>query len=156
MTRIAFLAGAAALVLSPLSAIAADDHAVVAAPDTLKWAPGPPGYPKGAEFTIITGNPGQEGPFVLRIKAPAGYKVPPHMHPADENVTVLSGSVNFGMGEKVDAAKETAVKPGGYFKASKGMAHYAAFPEPTIIQVHGVGPTGISYINPADDPRKSN
>jgi hypothetical protein len=48
------------------------------------------------------------------------------------------------------------VKPGGYFKASKGMAHYASFTEPTIIQVHGVGPTGISYINPADDPRKSN
>jgi quercetin dioxygenase-like cupin family protein len=156
MTRIAFLAGAAALLLSPLSAIAADDHAVVAAPDTLKWAPGPPGYPKGAEFAIITGSPGQEGPFVLRLKAPAGYKVPPHTHPADENATVLSGSVNFGTGEKVDAAKETAVKPGGYFKASKGMAHYASFTEPTIIQVHGVGPTGISYINPADDPRKSN
>ena len=156
MTRIAFLAGAAALLLTPLSAIAADDHAIVAAPDTLKWTPGPPGYPKGAEFTVITGNPGQEGPFVLRLKAPAGYKVPPHTHPADENATVLSGSVTFGMGDKVDAAKETAVKPGGYFKASKGMPHYASFTEPTIVQVHGVGPTGISYINPADDPRKSN
>ena len=104
----------------------------------------------------ITGNPGQEGPFVLRIKAPAGYKVPPHVHPADENVTVISGTVNLGMGDKIDAAKETPLKPGGYFKASKGMAHYASFPEPTIIQVHGVGPTGINYINPADDPRKSN
>jgi quercetin dioxygenase-like cupin family protein len=155
MTRIGFLVGTAALTLLPFAAIAADEH-VIAAPDTLKWGPAPPAYPKGAEFAIITGNPGQEGPFVLRIKAPAGYKVPPHMHPADENVTVLSGSVNFGMGDKMDAAKETAVKPGGYFKASKGMAHYASFPEPTIIQVHGVGPTGINYINPADDPRKSN
>ena len=155
MTRIGLVIGTVALGLLPFAAIAAEEH-VVAAPDTLKWGPAPPAYPKGAEFAIITGNPGQEGPFVLRIKAPAGYKVPPHTHPADENVTVLSGSVSFGMGEKVDAAKETAVKPGGYFKASKGMAHYASFPEATIIQVHGVGPTGISYINPADDPRKSN
>jgi quercetin dioxygenase-like cupin family protein len=155
MTRIAFLVGTVAIAALPFAATAADEH-VVATPDTLKWGPAPPAYPKGAEFAIISGNPGQEGPFVLRIKTPAGYKVPPHTHPADENVTVLSGSVNFGMGDKVDAAKETAVKPGGYFKASKGMAHYASFPEATIIQVHGVGPTGITYINPADDPRKSN
>ena len=78
----------------PFAAIAADEH-VIATPDTLKWGPAPPSYPKGAEFAIITGNPGQEGPFVLRIKAPAGYKVPPHVHPADENVTVISGTVNF-------------------------------------------------------------
>src|SRR6476660_568627 len=111
MTRIGFLVCMMALGLLPLSAIAADEH-VIATPDTLKWGPAPPAYPKGAEFAVITGNPGQEGPFVLRIRAPAGYKVAPHMHPADENVTVLSGSVSFGMGDKVDAAKETAVKAG--------------------------------------------
>jgi quercetin dioxygenase-like cupin family protein len=155
MSRIRFLVGTVALALLPFAAIAADEH-VIATSDTLKWGPAPPSYPKGAEFAIITGNPGQEGPFVLRIKAPAGYKVPPHVHPADENVTVISGTVNFGMGDKIDAAKETPLKPGGYFKASKGMVHYASFPEPTIVQVHGVGPTGINYINPADDPRKSN
>jgi quercetin dioxygenase-like cupin family protein len=155
MTRIGSLVCTLALGLLPFAALAADEH-VVATPDTLKWGPAPPSYPKGAEFAIITGNPGQEGPFVLRMKAPAGYKVPPHVHPADENVTVISGTVNFGMGAKMDAASETAVKAGGYFKASKGMQHYASFPEPTIIQVHGVGPTGISYINPADDPRKGN
>jgi quercetin dioxygenase-like cupin family protein len=154
MTRI-ILVSTVVLGLLPFAAMAADDH-VFATPDTLKWGPAPPGYPKGAEFAIIAGNPGQEGPFVLRIRAPAGYKVPPHMHPADENATVLSGAVTFGMGDKMDAAKETVLKAGGYFKASKGMAHYASFPEPTVIQVHGVGPTGINYINPADDPRKSN
>src|SRR6266567_4459291 len=126
MTRIGFLVGTVALGLLPFAAIAADEH-VSATPDTLKWGPAPP-----------------------------AYKVPPHVHPADENVTVLSGTFNFGMGEKFDEAKGTALKPGGYFKASKGMAHYAWFTEPTIIQVHGVGPTGINYINPADDPRKSN
>src|SRR5438445_11659609 len=113
MTRIGFLVGTVALGLLPFAAIAADEH-VSATPDTLKWGPAPPTYPKGAEFAIITGNPGQEGPFVLRIRAPAGYKVPPHMHSADENVTVISGTVNFGMGHKVDAARESAVKAGGY------------------------------------------
>ena len=107
MTRIGFLVGTVALGLLPFAAIAADEH-VSATPDTLKWGPAPPAYPKGAEFAIISGNPGQEGPFVLRIKAPAGYKVPPHVHPADENVTVLSGTFNFGMGEKFDEAKGTA------------------------------------------------
>ena len=154
MNRI-ILVSTLVLGLLPLAAMAADDH-VFATPDTLKWGPAPPAYPKGAEFAIIAGNPGQEGPFVLRIRAPAGYKVPPHIHPADENVTVISGAATFGMGDKMDAAKETVLKPGGYFKASKGMAHYASFSEPTVIQVHGVGPTGINYINPADDPRKSN
>src|ERR1700757_1601107 len=102
MTRIGFVVGAVALGLLPLAATAADEH-VIATPDTLKWGPAPPGYPKGTEFAVITGNPAQEGPFVLRIRAPAGYKVPPHVHPADENVTVISGSVTFGMGDKVDA-----------------------------------------------------
>src|SRR6476619_4482651 len=99
MTRIGFLVCMMALGLLPLSAIAADEH-VIATPDTLKWGPAPPAYPKGAAFAVITGNPVQEGPCGLRISAPAWYNVPPHVHPADENVTVISGSVSFGMGEK--------------------------------------------------------
>src|SRR5262249_48042469 len=120
MTRIQFLVSTVALALLPFAAIAADEH-VIATPDTLKWGPAPPSYPKGAEFAIITGNPGQEGPFVLRIKAPAGYTVPPHVHPADENVTVISCTGNFGFGDKIDAAEGTPHKPGGYCTASRGM-----------------------------------
>jgi hypothetical protein len=76
------------------------------------------------------------------------------MHPNDENVTVISGTFNIAMGDKFDDAKGPALKAGGFAIAPKGMAHYAWFPEETIIQIHGLGPSGITYVNPADDPRK--
>jgi quercetin dioxygenase-like cupin family protein len=155
MTRIGMLIGSLALGLLPLTAIAADQHVAVS-PDSLKWGPAPPAFPKGAETSILAGDPSKEGPYAYRIKVPAGYKVPPHQHPADENVTVISGSFHVGMGDKFDEASGRMVKAGGFAHVSKGMSHYAWFTEPTIIQVHGVGPSGITYVNPADDPRKSN
>jgi hypothetical protein len=155
MTRIGMLFGLLVLTLLPLSTVAADDH-IAAAPDSLKWGPAPPAFPKGAEIAVIAGDPGKEGPFVFRLRVPGGYKVPPHTHPADENVTVISGTFHIGMGDKFDDSRGTALKAGGFAKAPKGMAHYAWFGEPTVVQVHGVGPTGITYVNPADDPRKSN
>ena len=76
------------------------------------------------------------------------------MHPNDENVTVISGTFNIAMGEKFDDSKGPGLKTGSFAKAPKGMAHYAWFPEETIIQIHGLGPSGVTYVNPADDPRK--
>ena len=155
MTRIGILVGSLVLGLLPLSALAADEH-IAASPDSLKWGPVPPAFPKGAEVAVIAGDPGKDGPYVIRLRVPAGYKVPPHTHPVDENVTVISGTFHIGMGEKLDEAKGTALTAGGFARVLPGMAHYAWFTEPTIVQVHGVGPTGITYVNPADDPRKSN
>jgi quercetin dioxygenase-like cupin family protein len=155
MTRTGTIIGALALVLLPLSTVAADEH-VIAAPDSLKWGPGPASLPKGAELAVIAGDPGKEGPFVYRIRVPAGYKVQPHTHPGDENVTVISGTFHIAMGDKFEESKGTALKAGGFFKAPRGMAHYAWFTESTVFQVHGIGPWGITYVNPADDPRKSN
>jgi quercetin dioxygenase-like cupin family protein len=128
----------------------------VVSPDQLKWSPAPPAFPKGAQIAVISGDPSKEGPYVVRLKAPAGYKVPAHTHPNDENITVISGSFHVGMGEKLDEKKGTAVKAGGFTRAPKGMQHYAWFTEESVIQNHGVGPSGITYVNPADDPRKSN
>jgi len=116
MTRIGTVIGALALVLLPLSTVAADEH-VMAAPDSLKWGPGPAALPKGAELAVIAGDPGKEGPFVHRIRVPAGYKVQPHTHPGDENMTVISRTLNFAMGDEFDESKGTALKAGGFFKA---------------------------------------
>jgi len=154
MIRI-MLVSTVVLGLPPLAAMAADEH-VMAAPDSLKWGPGPAALPKGAELAVIAGDPGKEGPFVARIRVPAGYKVPPHTHPGDENITVISGTINFAMGNKFDESTGTALKAGGFVKAPRGMAHYAWFTEPTVFQLHGVGPWGVTYVNPADDPRNSN
>jgi quercetin dioxygenase-like cupin family protein len=146
---------AVGLLALPTAALAADDHAVVA-PDQVKWAAAPPAFPKGAQLAVVSGDPAKEGLYVIRLKVPAGYKVPPHTHPNDENVTVLSGTFNIGMGGTVDETKGTALKAGGFAKAAKGMQHYAWFTEDSVIQLHGLGPSGITYVNPADDPRKSN
>jgi quercetin dioxygenase-like cupin family protein len=136
-------------------AIAADDHIAVSA-DQLKWGPAPPAFPKGAQFAVVAGDPTKEGLYVFRLKAPAGYKVPPHMHPNDENITVISGTFNIGTGNTLDEKNGKALKAGGFLHMPKGMQHFAWFTEETIIQLHGLGPQGITYVNPADDPRKSN
>jgi quercetin dioxygenase-like cupin family protein len=155
MTRIGLSLGLAIAALLPLGAMAADQHTVVQG-DAIQWKPAPPAYPKGAQMVVLYGDPTKEGPFALRMKFPAGYKVPAHMHPADENVTVLSGTAHVGMGDKLDEKKADAIKAGGVLLMPKGMHHYAWFSEETVIQGNGVGPTGITYINEKDDPRKTN
>lgn len=150
-----FVAGTIALV--PFAGLAADNHVVVT-PDQLKFSPAPPVFAKGAEVAVISGDPGKEEPYVIRIKTPAGYKVQAHTHPNDENVTVTSGTFGFGMGPKLDESKGTVLKAGSFFKASKGMQHYAwcSTEGPCVVQLHGMGPQTLTYVNPADDPRKSN
>jgi hypothetical protein len=155
MKRFSLIAGLLLVGLLPLPATAADDHVVVS-PDKLKWAAAPPAFPKGAQIAVVTGDPSKEGLYAFRLKLPAGYKVAAHFHPNDENVTVISGTFNIGMGDKLDEKKGDTLKAGGFSLQPKGMAHYAWFTEETIIQVHGMGPTGITYVNPSDDPRKSN
>jgi quercetin dioxygenase-like cupin family protein len=91
--------------------------------------------------------------FVIRAKFPAGYKVPPHWHPTDELVTVLSGSFQMGMGDKFDAASLQTYSAGSFITATKEMRHYAQAKGPVVIQVTGMGPFMLNYVNPADDPR---
>ena len=78
-----------------------------------------------------------------RLKVPAGYKVPAHVHPNDEHVTVISGTFNIGMGDKLDEKKGNALKAGGFARAPKDMQHYAWFNEDTIVQLHGMGRRGL-------------
>lgn len=155
MKRVSLIAALSLIVLLLLPAIAADDHAVVS-PDQLKWEPAPPAFPKGAQVAVLSGDPAKEGLYVVRVKVPAGYKVPPHTHPNDENVTVISGTFNIGMGGTFHDKNGSALKAGGFALARKGMQHYAWFTEDSIIQLHGMGPQAITYVNPADDPRKGN
>jgi hypothetical protein len=138
----------------PAAAIAMDDHIAVQ-PGALKWGPAPPGFPPGAQFTVVAGDPGKDGLYVVRAKLPAFYKIMPHTHPTAENVTVLSGAFHFAMGDKFDTKKGETVKPGGFFSAEKGMQHYGWTTAPTVIQIHGQGPFAITYVNPADDPRNA-
>ncbi len=61
--------------------------------DEMKWGDAPPALPKGAKAAVLQGDPTKAGQFVLRLHAPSGYKVPPHMHSIIENVTVIKGTL---------------------------------------------------------------
>jgi len=130
------------------------DH-VVLRPDALKWIKAPPGLPPGAQVAILAGDPSKKGSmFAIRAKLPDGYKVPPHWHPSDENVTVIKGVLLIGKGEKFDKSATEELPVGSYMRMPKGMRHFAMAKGETIIQVHGIGPFEITYVNSADDPRK--
>ena len=122
--------------------------------DDVKWGPVPPNIAAGAQLAVISGDPSKEGPFVMRLKMPAGYKVPAHYHPQYENVTILTGEFHVGMGDKLDTDKGMLLRPGGYVEAPAKMHHYAWVTSDTIVQVAGPGPFGIIYVDPADDPSK--
>jgi ketosteroid isomerase-like protein len=135
----------------------AGTHAMVAA-NTLKWGDAPPGMPAGMRAAVVSGDPSQAQPYVIRAQLPANYRIPPHWHPTTENITVLSGTVALGMGEKFDEAAMQDVAAGGFASVPAEMRHFFMSKTAATIQVHGIGPFGITYLNPADDPRtkKSN
>jgi len=126
---------------------------VVSNAASLKWGAGPDALPKGATVAVVAGDPSKPGPFVMRAHAPAGYRVMPHWHPTDENITVLEGTVALGMGDSWDAAKMDSLGAGGVAVLPANMRHSFLAKTAATIQVHGMGPFAITYVNPADDPR---
>lgn len=147
------------LISAALIAIAgsafAEERAVVVTPDTLMWQEHP-ALPKGAQVAILAGDPTKEGElFVQRVKLPAQYQIPAHMHPSFETVTVVSGSVGYGMGEILDKEKSEILQAGSLFTLPAMHPHFVwTDNDEAVLQVQAIGPAGITYINAADDPRK--
>lgn len=138
------------------SAAVADEHnegITLNFPDKLAWKDGPPSLPKGAKIAVLEGDPSKEGPFVFRVKAPDGYRIPPHTHPKMERVTVISGTFNIGMGKKFDQNTTRAMTAGTYGYWEPNMEHFVWINGETVAQFHGIGPWVIKYVDPNDDPR---
>jgi hypothetical protein len=124
-------------------------HVVVVAPANIAWRPLRP----GAEIAVISGNPDASGePFVMRMRYTGNVRVPPHWHPTDEHITVLGGTFLLGMGERADESAATPLVAGAYAFAPAKMPHFAWSKGDTVVQVHGIGPFVINYVNPADKP----
>jgi quercetin dioxygenase-like cupin family protein len=119
----------------------------------LKWMDGPPGLPGGAQFAVVSGNPAKAGKFTIQIRMPANYSVPPHWHPSDEHVTLLSGKLAYGMTNRFDRANATALAPGSSIVMKAKMNHWVFSGDGAELQVSATGPFKITYANPADDPR---
>jgi quercetin dioxygenase-like cupin family protein len=127
-------------------------HIIKTASD-IQWGPASPALEKGAMAVVMSGDPGKAGPFVLRLKMPAGYRINPHWHPTDEHVTVVSGTFAAGMGDKFDAGAMKDLAAGSYAFLPAEMRHFALAKTDAVVQVHGMGPFTLTYVNAADDPR---
>jgi hypothetical protein len=119
----------------------------------IKWGAAPTTLPAGAKLAVLNGDPGKPGPFVMRLMMPAGYVIAPHGHTLAEQLTVISGTFYIGMGDKTDRAQAHALTAGG-FHYLPGTAHLFAFvKQATVVQVEGIGPFDINYLDPRDDPQ---
>jgi quercetin dioxygenase-like cupin family protein len=138
----------AALALSPSIAFAQAPHTMVNA-DEVQWKEAPPILPD-AQISVLYGDPTKEGVFVMRLKFPANYRVPPHTHPVDEIVTVISGEFNIGMGKKFDAAQTKPYTAGALIAMPPETPHFVYTDEETVVQISTRGPWALKYINPND------
>ena len=145
-----------ALALAAYGGAVAQDHkALGISPDALKWGPAPSVLPKGGQMAVLAGDPGKSGAFTVRLKMPAGYKIPAHTHPHSEPITVIAGEFSFGIGDKLDEKAAQKLGPGGFVDFPANANHFAFATVETVIQINAEGPFGIKYVNPADDPSKS-
>jgi quercetin dioxygenase-like cupin family protein len=121
----------------------------------IQFGPAPAVFPPGAEMAVVQGDPSIAGAiFTVRLRLPNGYVLPPHTHPTDEHVTVISGTFLVGLGDKVD--KDAFLPPlrrGGFITAPAEAHHFAKAKGRTVVQVHAIGPFQLTYVDPADDPR---
>jgi quercetin dioxygenase-like cupin family protein len=149
---------AAALLLGlPAATLATDlpyrgEGHILIEPDQLQWTD-IASMPPPAQIAVIEGDLSEAEPFTFRLKLPADYRLAPHVHPAYERVTVLSGTLHFAHGEAFDRDKTTALPAGGVAIMPPGTPMFGYAEEETVIQLHGTGPWGIEYVDPADDPR---
>ena len=154
-TRSALLLALLAFAVFPVAVRAQGRTHVLLAPTEMTWGNAPASLPSGAKAAVIEGDPAAAGPFTMRLQLPDGYRVPPHFHPAIEHVTVISGKFTVGTGARGDFAEAKALTAGGFMMMPAGSVHHVRAEGETVIQVHRVGPWGITYSNPADDPRGS-
>lgn len=152
LQSLAFAVAVALFAAVPASWAQSGDHRMVS-PDELKWSD-IPSLPPGAKVAVIEGPLNEAVPFTFRLKFPANYQIPAHWHPAVERVTVLSGTFYMGVGDKLDTQKSMALPPGSMMILQPKTNHFAWTKEEVVVQLNGTGPWGVTYVNPADDPRK--
>jgi quercetin dioxygenase-like cupin family protein len=122
-------------------------------PETVDWRPFP-AFPPSVRLAVLVGDPGGAGPYTIRVRVPAGVKLAPHRHPEDRVYTVISGVFYIGLGDRFDEARLQAYPPGSVIVLPGGTPHYHwAKAGEYISQVSALGPLGLDYVDPHDDPR---
>jgi quercetin dioxygenase-like cupin family protein len=130
-------------------------HTAGAQNSNLHWGPAPPSLPPGARMAIVSGDPTKPGPFEIQLDLPNGFTIAPHFHPTDEHQTVISGQFGHGMGDTTVAKSMTWLRRGESGTIPANAHHYAMARGHTILVVSSTGPFVVTYVNAADDPRKT-
>ena len=121
--------------------------------EDIDWKPFP-AFPPLARLAVVVGQPSGKGPYMVRVKVPRGVKLMPHRHPEDRIYTVISGVFYIGLGDRFDADKLEAYPPAAVIVLPGNTSHFHwAKSGEYITQVTGIGPLGVDYVNPKDDPR---
>jgi hypothetical protein len=151
---LALLGSVSALAGDPAKKAASEKDAVTVDPSEIKWSDVPPDLPKGAQLAVLHGDPTKKAVFTLRLRMQKGYKIPPHWHTNDEQLTILSGTFTLHMGDTM-AAPAHELGPGSYHFLPGKMHHAAEAKNEVVLQLDGMGPFDIHYLNPADNPNKA-
>ena len=124
-------------------------------PEDINWEPFP-AFPPSVRLAIVVGQPSEPGPYLIRVKVPSGVRLMPHRHPEDRIYTVISGVFYIGLGDQFDGAKLEAYPPGSIIVLPGNTSHFHwAKSGEYVTQVTAIGPLGIEYVDPGDDPRES-
>jgi quercetin dioxygenase-like cupin family protein len=124
--------------------------------EDISWKPFA-AFPPSVRLATVVGDPSQKGPYTIRVKVPQGVKLMPHKHPEDRIYTVISGIFYIGLGDRFDADKLEAYPPGAVIVLPGNTSHFHwAKSSEYITQVSAIGPLGLDYVNPKDDPRSGN
>ncbi len=135
----------AALALLALAAAPPPDTIQVSAA-AIVWKDAPPTMPKGTKIAVLEGDPKAPGMFTIRLRVPAGSKVMPHWHPRPERVTILSGKVAVGFGDKWDDMEMRGFNAGDFYVNPAESHHFVGFPETSVIQITGEGPWELNLL----------
>jgi len=124
----------------------ADKVGIMLTVERLYWRPALPGMPSEIKFAALEGNPLESGPFTIRLALQAGQRMPWHRYPEPIRMTVLSGALAMGMeGRELSA--------GGFFACPAQQPQSYVARDASVVQISGMGPWRIAYVNPQDDPR---
>jgi hypothetical protein len=145
----------AALLLSPAGWAADSASVMYMSPAQIKWGDAPPNMPKGGKMAVLSGDPSKAGPFVARLQVPANYKIAPHYHSTDEDLTVISGTFYFAEGDKMETKGAHAMQAGSFHHLPAKTHHFAFSKAPAVVQINAQGPFDIVYIDDKDDPSKA-
>lgn len=111
------------------------------------WGPCPPVLPAACEMAVLEGDPRSETLFTVRFHTKAPFELSPHWHPRHERVTILEGQVGVGFGDEIDREKATWFGPGDYYVNAKGAHHFVLSDGPALIQITGIGPWQVRYVD---------